>query len=64
MDDPRHEFENFAPQEIMYYLLLYIFQALNPSPQLITKTMSQSLEPLQGNNFIAGKYGTNFDIRH
>ena len=59
-----YKFENFTPQEIEQHLSLYIFQGLNPSPQLIMKTRSQSLEPLQGNDLIAEKLGSNFDRRH
>ena len=59
-----YKFENFTPQEIEQHLSLYIFQGLNPSPQLIMKTRPQSLEPLQGNDLIAGKLGNFFDRRH
>ena len=43
----------FTPQEIEQHLSLYIFQGINPSPQLIMKTRSQSVEPVQGNDLIA-----------
>ena len=63
-DRTGYKFELFTPQQIEQHLSLYIFQGLNPSPQLIMKTKPQSLEPLQGNDLIAGKFGANFDRRH
>ena len=59
-----YKFENFTPREIEQNLSLYIFQGLNPSPQLVMKTKPQSVEPVQGNDFIANKLGKNFERRH
>ena len=43
-----YKFENFTPQEIEQHLSLYIFQGLNPSPQLIMKTRSQIFGAVAG----------------
>ena len=45
-DELGYKFENFTLQGIEQQLSLYIFRGLNPSPQLIMKIRSQSLETL------------------
>ena len=63
-DGLEYKFEQFTPAEIEQHLSLYIFQGLNPSPQLVMKAKPQSLEPLQGNDLIASRLGQNFERRH
>ena len=50
-----YKFKPFTPQEFEQNLPLYIFQGINPSPQLMMETKSQSMEPVQGNDLIAAK---------
>ena len=59
-----YKFENFTPVEIEQHLLMYLFQGLNPSPQLVMKAKPQSVEPIQGNDLISSKVGRNFERRH
>jgi len=59
-----YKYEKFSPQEIEQHLSMYIFQGLNPSPQLVMKSKPQSLEPVQGNDLIYSKVGKNFERRH
>ena len=59
-----YKFVNFTPSEIEQHLALYIIQGLNPSPQLASKAKPSSIEPLQGNDLICSRLGSNFDRRH
>ena len=59
-----YKFTPFSPREIEQHLSLYIFQGINPSPQLVLKTRPQSIEPVQGNDLIHSKLGKNFERRH
>ena len=59
-----YKFVNFTPSEIEQHLALYIIQGLNPSPQLAMKAKPNSMEPLQGNDLISSKLGSNFERRH
>ena len=59
-----YKFKPFTPQEFEQNLPLYIFQGINPSPQLMMETKSQSMEPVQINDLIAAKLGNNFVYRH
>ena len=51
-----YKYKPFTPREIEQHLSMYIFQGLNPSPQLMMKTKTQAIEPV-----IAGNLGNNFD---
>ena len=63
-DGLEYKFENFTPREIEQQLSMYLFQGLNPSPQLVMKAKPQSVEPIQGNDLISSKIGRNFERRH
>ena len=63
-DGLEYNFENFTPREIEQQLSMYLFQGLNPSPQLVMKAKPQSVEPIQGNDLISSKIGRNFERRH
>jgi hypothetical protein len=53
---------NFTPflvEDIEMFLGLYIFNGLAPSPRAKQKFKTQQQDPVQGNNFIVGMFGSN-----
>mmetsp|Transcript_25091 Transcript_25091/g.54722 ORF Transcript_25091/g.54722 Transcript_25091/m.54722 type:complete len:1026 (-) Transcript_25091:83-3160(-) len=58
------DYVNFTPKEIRQHLALYMFQGLNPSPQVEMKFKSQRQDEVQGNDFIHNVMGPNGPRRH
>jgi hypothetical protein len=53
------DFKPFSVEEIEMFLGLYIFNGLAPSPRVEFKFKTQQQDPVQGNDFIAGMFGSN-----
>ncbi len=58
------KFANFTPSKIAQHLAMYIIQGLDPSRQLAIKVKPSSMEPLQCNDLICSRLGSNFERRH
>jgi hypothetical protein len=56
-------FKPFSVEEIEMFLGLYIFNGLTPSPRVQQKFKTQKQDPVQGNDFIAGMFGSNSELR-
>eukprot|EP00957_Ditylum_brightwellii_P042542 3221088-Ditylum_brightwellii.AAC.1 len=48
----------------MKILGIYLLDRLNPSPQITQKTKPQSVDKVQGNDFITDNIGTNAEPKH
>ena len=55
-------FKPFATEDIMKMMGVYVLDGLAPSPQLIQKMRPQSVDAVQGNDFIAGCVGGNYEM--
>jgi hypothetical protein len=54
----------FDIDEYKWFIALYIFQGLNPSPQVSMKFCSQFEDPLQGSDLCSKIFGVNTNVRH
>ena len=57
-------FKQFTREEIHRHIGLYILQGVTPSPQVELKFLSQSHDPIHGNDFVNNAFGCNAVKRH
>jgi hypothetical protein len=61
---PYPDFKPFTVGELKQHLALYVVNGLCPSPQAEMKFQPQSVDPLNGNDFIFRSFVSNAERRH
>lgn len=59
-----HKWKPFSVEEIQQHLGTYILNGLSPAPQIQMKFRSASIDPVNGNDYVANALGVNATRRH
>ena len=61
---PYPDFKPFTVSELKQHLALYVVNGLCPSPRAEMKFQPQSIDPINGNDFIFRSFVSNAERRH